>query len=106
MTAPSKQFLTDFEPYGPLLHNAAQSVFQRLDARAEALHGLIQNLPEIRPSNIVLDRDRITIGCPSDLSVDQQNRLKETLLVLKPGNADLIRCQIHRLTLNIGAINK
>jgi tRNA (mo5U34)-methyltransferase len=84
MTAPSKQFLTDFEPYGPLLHNAAQSVFQRLDARAEALHGLIQNLPEIRPSNIVLDRDRITIGCPSDLSVDQQNRLKETLLGLKP----------------------
>jgi len=84
MTTSSKQFLADFEPYGPLLYSASQSVLQRGDARAEALHDLIQNLPDMRPSNIVLDRDRITIGCPSDLPVDQRNRLKEVFLGLKP----------------------
>jgi tRNA (mo5U34)-methyltransferase len=84
MTAPSKQFLKDFEPYGPQLHNAAQSVWQRRDARAQALHRLIQNLPAKRPTALTLDRDRITIGRPSDLSRDQQDRLKEVLLGLKP----------------------
>ncbi len=84
MTACSKQFLTDFEPYGPLLSNAAQSVLQRCDARVEALHRMIQKLPEKRPSKMALDRDRITIGRPSDLSADQQDQLKEVLLGLKP----------------------
>jgi tRNA (mo5U34)-methyltransferase len=84
MTTPSKQFLTDFELYGPLLFSAAQSVLQRSDARTEALRLLIQKLPEKRPSSQALDMDRITIGRPSDLSADQQDRLEAVLLGLKP----------------------
>lgn len=84
MTTPSKQYRMELEPYEPLLERAAQSVLQQRNARAEALHRLIQMLPTKTASHVVLDQDRVAIGRPSDLSDDQRARLNTVLLGLKP----------------------
>jgi len=97
MTTPSNQFLMDFEPFGPLLHDAAQIVLQGSDAKAAALHRLVQKLPDGLPSRISIDQDRVTIGRPSDVSAVQRDRLKEVLLGLKPwrkGPFDIFGIQI------------
>lgn len=81
---PHQSKITAFEPYGPLLWQAAQSFFDRRDARADTLRVLIDRLPGTHPSRLALDQDWVTIGTPSDLSAEQQTRLREVLTGLKP----------------------
>jgi len=87
----------DFKPFGPLLHTAAQTVLQGRDAKAAALHRLVQKLPDRQPSRIDLDQDRVTIGRPSDVSAARQEQIQKILLGLKPwrkGPFDLFGIQI------------
>ncbi len=81
---PSEQFWAQFEPFGPLLDHATRSVRKRRDARSQSLERLIRDLPAKQPSTVAIDQDRITIGCPSDLSARQQERLRAVLTGLKP----------------------
>ena len=45
---------------------------------------ILDQLPEITPSHIHLDRDAITIGNTNDLTTQQHNELRETLMALSP----------------------
>ena len=74
----------DFGPYGLQLRRTAQRFFDRRDARADNLQSLIGHLPRVRPSRIATDQDCVTIGRVSDMSVEQQTRLREVLVGLKP----------------------
>jgi len=45
---------------------------------------ILDQLPEITPSHIHLDRDAITIGDTNDLTAQQHDELRETLMALSP----------------------
>ncbi len=97
MTALSRQFYIDLDPYGALLDKATQSFFQGRDARAQTLRRLLGQLPQVRPSLVALGRDRVTIGRRSDLSAGQQAQIEAVLLGLKPwrkGPFDLFGIQV------------
>jgi tRNA (mo5U34)-methyltransferase len=97
MSFATPQFLKDFDLHAKALQIAVQSALERPDARAEALKRLIGKMPQVQPSQIDLDGDRITIGRPTDLTVAQTDQLKAVLMGLKPwrkGPFDLFGIQI------------
>lgn len=90
-------FHNDLDPYGPELYRLAQTTMGRRDARIEALQENLARLPEVRPSYIALNRDRVTIGRPDDLGGPHASTLKGVLQALKPwrkGPFDLFGIQI------------
>ena len=46
--------------------------------------GILDQLPDVQPSRIYLDRDAITVGDINDLSEEQYEALRKTLLALSP----------------------
>ena len=78
------QFQIDAAPFAVTLHRLAQEAVVGLDSKAVALQKLLKQLPEVKPSRITLDRDRITIGRASDLSDAQRSDLEAVLRGLKP----------------------
>jgi tRNA (mo5U34)-methyltransferase len=80
----SKAFFEDCAPHGALLENAARSIRRRPDARAEALQRLIRDLPSAPDVETRLERDRVTVGRPGDLSAEDLARVEKTLTGLKP----------------------
>jgi tRNA (mo5U34)-methyltransferase len=63
---------------------AAVKARWRKDAKARAYEAALDALPKVSPSRIVLDRDRVGIGGPGDLSADQQKSLLEAMETLIP----------------------
>ena len=45
---------------------------------------ILAKLPEVEPSEVHLDRDTITLGCPTDLNEHQAIELHEALMALAP----------------------
>ena len=56
----------------------------RIDGNGRRLLGLLDTLPDLRPSSIDLAADRIRVGAPGDLPHDQEAGLRETLMDLQP----------------------
>ena len=77
-------FLYDLAPHGEALFEALQKVFAGQDAKKTALNQVLDQLPNIRPTAVVLDQDWVTIGRPDDLSSQESRRLIHVLTQLKP----------------------
>jgi tRNA (mo5U34)-methyltransferase len=70
------------DPFAKTL--AAVKVRWRRDAKARTYQAALDALPTVIPSRIDLDRDRVCIGDPDDLSEDQQRPLLKAMEALIP----------------------
>ncbi len=97
MSYSRKQIQDDFAPYGSELFHRWQTIVSCQGTKARGLSQLIAQLPEIRPSQVLLDQDRVVIGRPGDLKAFPANQLVQVLQSLKPwrkGPFDLFGTQI------------
>jgi tRNA (mo5U34)-methyltransferase len=78
------QFLIDAAPFADELYALAQEALAGQDIKVEALQKLLDQLPEVEPTRIALDRDCVTIGRASDLTDVQRSDLETVLQGLKP----------------------
>lgn len=84
MNLTAEPFMQDLDPHGPALADAAQGVLSEPGAKADALKQLLKQLPQVRPSRLAIDRDRVTVGRAADLNAAQAEQLKTVLTRLKP----------------------
>ncbi len=78
------QFHIDAAPFAAKLNLLVQEALAGRDAKVAALRKLLEQLPDIEPTRIALDRDCVTIGRPSDISDVQRSDLETVLKGLKP----------------------
>lgn len=82
---PERSFVPpDTAPFASELNALTRSVLARPDAKSDACRRLLEQLPEIEPTLLELNRDCVTIGRSSDLSGTQPADLEKVLLGLKP----------------------
>jgi tRNA (mo5U34)-methyltransferase len=82
---PERSFISpDTGPFASELNALARRELARPDVKTDACRGLLEQLPEIEPTFLDLNRDSVTIGRSSDLSETQRSDLEKVLLGLKP----------------------
>jgi tRNA (mo5U34)-methyltransferase len=82
---PSREQLQSvFNPHGDALYHRWQGAVRNLGRKARGQLQQIERLPEVLPSQTLLDQDRVVIGRPKDLSPAQNEVLNQVLRSLKP----------------------
>jgi tRNA (mo5U34)-methyltransferase len=84
MIPSQKQLQSVFNPHGDALYDRWRDAVRTLGGKARGQLQQIEQLPEILPSLILLNQDRVVIGRSTDLSPAQSEVLNQILRSLKP----------------------
>lgn len=74
----------DTGPFASELNALSLNALARPDAKTDACRRLLEQLPDLEPTLLDLNRDCVTIGRSSDISEIQRSKIEKVLLGLKP----------------------